>query len=138
MDDYEVYVVEDDDDTRNAVRDHRSLLGRVGRGPGMIRRRPTQVVGRTGRVSPGRTVVVGGGRAGYGRTIFGGLTLGELIEAAAYVLAAIQPLPAAPAGSGKPEIDTPNLIMYQAALAKHAKRDEQLRTIGTLVSKVVD
>ncbi len=32
--------------------------------------------------------------------------------------------------------DVPNLITYQSALATHAKRDEQLRTIGALVAKL--
>lgn len=30
-----------------------------------------------------------------------------------------------------------NLIMYQAALASYAKRDEQIRTIGSLIKKLV-
>ena len=33
--------------------------------------------------------------------------------------------------------DVQNLITYQNALAIHAKRDEQLRTIGTLVGQLV-
>jgi hypothetical protein len=30
-----------------------------------------------------------------------------------------------------------NLVLYQSALAQHAKRDEQLRTIGNIVGKLV-
>ena len=34
-------------------------------------------------------------------------------------------------------VDVGNLVTYQAALAQHAKRDEQVRTLGSLVSKLV-
>ena len=30
-----------------------------------------------------------------------------------------------------------NLIAYQGALATHAKRDEQLRTVGSLLAKLI-
>ena len=30
-----------------------------------------------------------------------------------------------------------NLITYQSALASYAKRDEQIRTIGSLIKKLV-
>jgi len=140
MDDYDIYIVEeDDDDARNA--DHRTSGG-WRRGPGLIRtRRPGRVV-RPARVSGGgRTVVVGGGRAvapAGGRPVFGNLTTGELIEAAAQVLAAMQPLPAPPVATGSSGVDVSNLILYQSALATHAKRDEQLRTVGSLIGKLID
>jgi hypothetical protein len=108
----------------------------------MIRtRRPGRVVRRPSRVSGGsRTVVVDSGRAvaPVGRPALGGLTTGELIEAAAQVLAAMQPLPAPPVASGHSEVDVSNLILYQSALATHAKRDEQLRTVGSLIGKLID
>ena len=44
-------------------------------------------------------------------------------------------VPAAPVALGKADDDVSNLITYQSALAVHAKRDEQLRTIGALVAK---
>ena len=65
----------------------------------------------------------------------GGLSTGVLIESGAQVLAAIQPLPQAPVATGKLEDDLSNLVLYQKALAEHAKRDEQLRTVGSLASK---
>ena len=37
--------------------------------------------------------------------------------------------------TGKLEADMENLMLYQKALAEHAKRDEQLRTVGSLASK---
>jgi hypothetical protein len=59
-----------------------------------------------------------------------------MIEAGAQVLAAIQSLPLAPVATGKVEQDVANMVLYQAALAEHAKRDEQLRTLGSLASKL--
>jgi len=53
------------------------------------------------------------------------------------VFAAIQPLPGAPSATGRAEDDVANLVSYQSALAVHAKRDEQLRTLGSLVAKVL-
>jgi hypothetical protein len=35
------------------------------------------------------------------------------------------------------EVDSGNNILFQDALAKHAKRDEQIRTLGALVSRLV-
>jgi len=60
---------------------------------------------------------------------------GEVLALAAQAFAALQPLPAAPVALGKADDDVSNLITYQSALAVHAKRDEQLRTIGALVAK---
>lgn len=62
---------------------------------------------------------------------------GEVLAIAAQALAAFQPLPAAPTAIGKADDDVSNLITYQAALANHAKRDEQLRTLGALVAKLL-
>ena len=47
------------------------------------------------------------------------------------------PLPAAPVVQGNPSTDMTNQLAYTSALALHAKRDEQLRTIGTLVAALV-
>jgi hypothetical protein len=69
---------------------------------------------------------------------FGGLTTGELVEAGAALLAAIQPLPGAPGSTGHGETDMENLVIYQTALATHAKRDEQLRTLGSLLGKFLN
>lgn len=62
---------------------------------------------------------------------------GEVLALAAQAFAALQPLPAAPVALGKADDDVTNLITYQAALATHAKRDEQLRTIGALLTKLL-
>lgn len=66
-----------------------------------------------------------------------GMTTAELIELGAKVYAAIQPLPTAPTGQGCVETDLENLVIYQTALASHAKRDEQVRTLGELVAKAL-
>lgn len=136
MDDYDIYIL-DDEDTRNASHDHRTSSTSGGRrvvhhGSGIIRSNPHRVVR-----SPSRTVVVGS-PARATRQVLGGLTVGELIQAAAQVLAAIQPLPASPVATGYADTDVANLILYQGALATHAKRDEQLRTLGSLVEKLID
>ncbi len=70
-------------------------------------------------------------------TYLGNLALGQIIEMASQVLAALQPLPAAPVATKETTTDVGNLVLYQAALASHAKRDEQLRTLGSLISKLV-
>jgi hypothetical protein len=66
-----------------------------------------------------------------------GMTTAELVEVGAQVLAAIQPLPAAPTAIGEVETDVENLVIYQTALATHAKRDEQLRTLGGLLARLL-
>ena len=37
--------------------------------------------------------------------------------------------------TGETSTDLGNLILYQQAIAEHAKRDEQLRTVGSLAAK---
>jgi hypothetical protein len=66
-----------------------------------------------------------------------GMSTGELIDTAIQVLAAIQPLPAAPVAQGESGLDVENLVTYQGALATHAKRDEQLRTLGNLLVRIL-
>ena len=65
------------------------------------------------------------------------LATGEVLSLAAQAFAALQPLPAAPVALGRVEDDVSNLITYQSALATHAKRDEQLRTVGALIAKLL-
>lgn len=65
------------------------------------------------------------------------LPTGEMLALAAQAFAALQALPAAPAPVGATETDVANLIIYQSALAQHAKRDEQLRTAGALLAKLL-
>jgi hypothetical protein len=139
MDDYaDIYYV----DTRNA--DHRT-----GSHPGNWR--PSQ---------PTRTVYVPPSRqpAGYAQpyanpapviyqapypqqslaaSFFGKLTTGQVVDMVSQLFAALQPLPGAPTATRDASTDVGNLILFQAALAQHAKRDEQIRTLGGLVGKVV-
>ncbi len=137
-------------DTRNATRDHR---------PGGVRPNLPWVRPRPTSVPPTRTVYVPpapqqayaqpamyaqapmiysapppmGGAA----SLFGRLSTGQLIEMIAQVFAAVQSLPGAPVATRNVETDIGNLILYQGAIASHAKRDEQVRTLGSLVSKLV-
>jgi len=71
------------------------------------------------------------------RSVLGKLTASDLATLAGQILGAIQPLPGAPVATGDVETDIANLTEYQAALAAHAKRDEQVRTLGNLVSKLL-
>jgi len=133
----EIVIIEDDDDDleddyefRNARRDHRTR-----RSPS---RRPTRSRSGGGRRSRGR-IVRGNPRTNNAGSVVrrdtGGLSTGVLVQAGAQVLAAIQPLPSAPVATGELGADMENLMLYQKALAEHAKRDEQLRTVGSLASK---
>jgi hypothetical protein len=142
-------------DTRNATRDHRPQQGRS----------PLPWVRPRTPVTPTRTLYVppapqqayaqpaqfaqpmytqaqpmiysapppmGGAAA-----LFGRLSTGQLIEMIAQVFAAVQSLPGAPVATRDLETDVANLILYQGASASHAKRHEQVRTLGSLVSKLV-
>jgi hypothetical protein len=69
--------------------------------------------------------------------LFGGMTGGQLVDLVAQIFAAVMPLPASPTATSDPSTDVPNLITYQGALAQYAKRDEQIRTLGNLVTKLL-
>jgi hypothetical protein len=144
MDQDVIYI---DDDERNAVR-RQPVASRPVWSP---RPRPP----RTVVVPPGasRPMVIqsGGSVPTYGYTqpqvllaqqptSFAsrfGMTTGELIDTGIQILAAIQPLPAAPDAQGDGRVDLENLVTYQSALATHAKRDEQLRTLGNLLVRIL-
>ena len=70
-------------------------------------------------------------------SFFGKLTTGQVVDMVAQLFAALQPLPGAPTATRDTATDVGNLILFQGALAQHAKRDEQIRTLGGLVGKVV-
>jgi len=70
-------------------------------------------------------------------SLFGKLTAGQAVEIVAQIFAALQSLPAAPTTTRNADTDAANHILYQTALAQHAKRDEQVRTIGALVAKLM-
>ena len=55
----------------------------------------------------------------------------------AQIFAALMPLPAAPNVTSDADTDSGNLILYQTSLAQYAKRDEQVRTLGNLIVKLV-
>ena len=132
MDENETELIFIEDDERNARdRDHRSQTK-------AFRPRTNRVVVR----SPGRAPVVvreavAAPVEAAPKRMLGNLTAAEAIEVGAQILAALQPLPVAPVATGKVETDVENLTLYQNALAVHAKRDEQLRTIGSLVGKLM-
>jgi hypothetical protein len=69
--------------------------------------------------------------------LFGGMTGGQLVDIVAQVFAALMPQPDAPTPTSDPSTDSANGITYLAALAQYAKRDEQIRTLGAVVSKVL-
>jgi len=70
-------------------------------------------------------------------TLLGRVSAGQLIDLVAQIFAALMPLPAAPTATSDAVTDVGNLITYQGALASYAKRDEQVRTLGNLVTKLV-
>ena len=70
-------------------------------------------------------------------SLFQRLTTGQIVEMIAQVFAALQPLPAAPNATDNSRDNIDNLITYQSALAQHAKRDEQVRTVGAIIGKLV-
>jgi len=157
MDEYaQVYWL----DERNAGRDHRT---QGGGGGGRMPWRPGSSAGVRPAVVPppvanypaqpaypaqpyypaqpvygyGQPVVMQQQPATFLGGLFGGLTIGQILEMLAQAVAALQPLPSPPVGTRDLEKDMGNLVLYQSAVAQHAKRDEQLRTIGSLVGKLV-
>ncbi len=143
-------------DTRNAIRDHRPGQ-RPGSGVPWPMRPPratplppsrTVYVPSPGQqalaqnpvyMQPAPQVIYAGPQpaSSAAAALFGRLTTGQIIEIIAQVFAAVQSLPGAPVSTRDLETDVANLILYQGALASHAKRDEQVRTLGNLVSKLV-
>jgi len=135
------------DDERNADRRTHVAGNRPAWAPG--RPRPRTVVVPPGANRP-MVIQSGGSAPGYGYAqqpvIYAqppsfasrfGMTTGELIDSAIQALAAITPLPAAPVAQGEAGVDVENLVTYQTALATHAKRDEQLRTLGNLLVRIL-
>jgi hypothetical protein len=142
-------------DTRNAVRDHRT--GRPVSGVPWPVRPPARPMPlpptRTVYVPPAQQafaptpvyqvpqpqVIYGGPQPALGAAaaLFGRLTTGQIVEMIAQGFAALQSLPGAPVGTRDLETDIANLVLYQGALASHAKRDEQVRTLGSLIAKLV-
>lgn len=146
MEEYgDIYYI---DDTRNATRDHRTQGGIVRPGMRPSRTLVVQPQGRPGFLpaapvySQPAPVVYAQQPIMYGEpsptagALLGRLTIAQIIELAAQAFAALQSLPPAPNPQQDTETNTANMILYQRALAEHAKRDEQIRTLGSLVAKL--
>jgi len=137
MDDYaDIYYV----DSRNAPpRDWRHDRHPAHR-PAWFPGRPTRTVYVQPETRPmyqPSPQIYQGPQQGTAAMLFGRLTTGQIVEMVAQVFAALQSLPGAPVATRDLETDVANLILYQSALASHAKRDEQVRTLGGLVAKLV-
>ena len=108
-------------------------LHQVG-GPGgrtFVAQRPPYPMHPYAYAQPGLGVGIGAGG------VFGRMTTGTVIDMVAQIFAALMPLPAAPNVTSDADTDAGNLILYQTSLAQYAKRDEQVRTLGNLIVKLV-
>jgi len=134
MEDSDIYIV----DTRNA--DHRTQHGGTPWRPGG---RPVQTVyAQPSRVytqqqAQPQIIYAQPPQTALASNIFGKVTAGQLVDLVAQIFAALMPLPGAPVATDSAATDVGNLILYQSALASYAKRDEQVRTLGNLVTKLI-
>lgn len=138
------------DDGRNAINDNRT--GRPSSSGWRPMPAPRPNGSRTVVVPPNaRPTVITGTASGfyqpmpyyqpaYAQPSFAsrfGMTSGELIDTGIQLLAAILPLPTAPVAQGEAVTDVENLMTFQSALAQYAKRDEQFRTVGNLLVRIL-
>jgi hypothetical protein len=72
-----------------------------------------------------------------GSSLLGRISTGQLVDLIAQVFAALNPLPSQPVATNDAATDVGNLILYQGSLASYAKKDEQIRTLGHLVGKLI-
>ena len=133
MDNYsEIEFVE----ARNAP-NNRVVVARPGQG-GQGNRTFVAHPGSFGQSSPYAYAHPGAFGVGIGGgAVFGRMTSGQVIDMVAQIFAALMPLPAAPSVTSDADTDSGNLILYQTSLAQYAKRDEQVRTLGNLIVKLV-
>ena len=134
------------DDTRNATRDHRTQGGipRPGTRPSrtLVVQPPAPADGYRPAYPPQPPMIYAQQPIMYGEpsptagSLLGRLTITQLIEIAAQAFAALQALPPAPNPQQETSTNVANMIVYQRALAEHAKKDEQIRTLGSLISKL--
>jgi hypothetical protein len=75
--------------------------------------------------------------AGTAGAFFNRLTIPMIIEMVAQGFAALQSLPPPPNPTQETGTNVANMLVYQRALAEHAKRDEQIRTFGNLAAKLL-
>jgi hypothetical protein len=132
MDDYsEIEFVE----ARNAPNNHRVVVARPGQHGGRTFVAQPRSYGQS---SP--YVYANPGACGVGigsGPVFGRMSTGLVIDMVAQIFAALMPLPATPNVTGDADTDSGNTILFQTALAQYAKRDEQIRTLGNLIVKLV-
>jgi hypothetical protein len=133
MEESDIYIV----DTRNA--DHRTQQGGSPWRPTPAR--PVQTVyaqpSRVYTQPQPQIIYAQPPQTALASNIFGKVTAGQLVDLVAQIFAALMPLPAAPVATDVAATDVGNLILYQGALASYAKRDEQVRTLGNLVTKLI-
>ena len=136
MNESDIYIV----DTRNA--DHRTQQGGSPWSPGRpvqtVVAQPTRAYGPPSYAQPQPQIIYAGPPQGtLASNLFGKITGGQLVDLVAQIFAALMPLPAAPVATTDATTDVGNLILYQSSLAQYAKRDEQVRTLGNLVTKLL-
>src|SRR5437763_13356541 len=133
MDESDIYIV----DTRNA--DHRTQHGGTPWRPGAPARPVQTVYAQPSRVysQPQPQIIYAQPPQTAASNIFGKVTPAQLVDLVAQIFAALMPLPGAPVATDSAATDVGNLILYQSALASYAKRDEQVRTLGNLVTKLI-
>jgi hypothetical protein len=152
MDEDDIYYI----DTRNA---EPIVVSRSGGGQPVVsggRVVSTRTGGRVVRPTPsgmynnryptsdGNPYMVGSTAQPYGMAmgmglggLFANTTPGQLIDLVAQVFAAVMTLPTPPTPTSDPATDVPNLITYQTAITQYEKRDEQIRTLGNIVQKLL-
>ena len=138
MDESDIYFL----DTRNATNDHRTGGGPVIQGGGGgWRPGPTvrPMVTQPARVytTPQPQIIYAAPPQTAAASLLGRVTAGQLVDLVAQIFAALMPLPAAPVSTSDASTDVGNLILYQGALAPYAKRDEQVRTVGNIITKLI-
>lgn len=135
MEESDIYIV----DTRNA--DHRTHPGASQSPWRPAPARPVQTVyaqpSRVYTQAQPQVIYAQPPQSALASSLLGKVTGGQLVDLVAQIFAALMPLPAAPVATDSAATDVGNLILYQSALASYAKRDEQVRTLGNLVTKLI-
>ena len=131
MDDMDIYYV----DSRNA--DHRTQQGPWWRPGQPVRTVVAQPARAYGPPVPAQPQIIYATPPTAASTLLGKISGAQIVDLVAQIFAALMPLPAAPVGTSDTGTDVSNLITYQTALAQYAKRDEQVRTLGNLVTKLL-
>jgi len=136
MDDYSQIEFVEARNAPNVVVTQRGPAGQVqpfgGPGRMFVAQRSPHVVHPYAYPHPGLGIGIG-----TSASVFGKMTTGTVIDMVAQIFAALMPLPAAPTVTSDADTDAGNLILYQTSLAQYAKRDEQVRTLGNLIVKLV-